>query len=185
MKQFLLTLVVLLAVCLGACSQNKKTKEVNKMEKMTLVAFFSATGVTKGVAQKIAAATNGDLYEIQPAQPYTEADLDWTNKQSRSSVEMKDLSSRPAITGKVDNIASYDIVYIGFPIWWYTAPTIINTFIEGNNLKGKTVVPFATSGGSNITKACQDLKKAYPDINWKQGRLLNSPSASDIEKFVK
>lgn len=177
--------MALLAISLGACSQNNKQKEVNKMERKTLVAFFSASGVTKGVAQKIAHATRGELYQIQPSQPYTDADLDWTNKQSRSTLEMKDRSSRPSITGKVNDVAQYDIVYLGFPIWWYTAPTIVNTFIESNHLEGKTIVPFATSGGSSISKACQDLKKAYPNIKWREGSLLNSPSPADIEKFVK
>lgn len=177
--------MALLAISLGACSQNNKQKEVNKMERKTLVAFFSASGVTKGVAQKIAHATGGNLYQIQPSQPYTDADLDWTNKQSRSTLEMKDRSSRPSITGKVNDVAQYDIVYLGFPIWWYTAPTIVNTFIESNHLEGKTVVPFATSGGSSISKACQDLKKAYPNIKWREGSLLNNPSTADIEKFVK
>ena len=151
----------------------------------TLVAYFSATGVTKGAAEKLAEVTGGDLYEIQPEVPYTDADLDWQDKQSRSSVEMADLSSRPAIKGKVENLNDYDIVFIGFPIWWYTAPTIINTFIEANDLKGKTVVPFCTSGGSSIKKSAEDLKKAYPDLNWKEGKLLNRISKEELETWVK
>ena len=151
----------------------------------TLVAYFSATGVTKGAAEKLAEVTGGDLYEIQPEVPYTDADLDWQDKQSRSSVEMADLSSRPAIKGKVENLDDYDTVFIGFPVWWYTAPTIINTFIEANDLKGKTVVPFCTSGGSSIKKSAEDLKKAYPDLNWKEGKLLNRISKEDLETWVK
>lgn len=185
MKRFLLAMATLLTISMGACSQNNKAKETTKMEKKTLVAFFSATGTTKGVAQMIANATGGDLYQIEPEEPYTSADLDWTNKRSRSSVEMQNLSSRPKIKGTVQHINDYDIIYMGFPIWWYTAPTIINTFIESNDLKGKTLIPFATSGGSDISKACKDLKKSYPDLNWKEGRLLNRPSKSDIEDFIK
>ena len=151
----------------------------------TLVAYFSATGVTKGAAEKLAEVTGGDLYEIQPEVPYTDADLDWQDKQSRSSVEMADLSSRPAIKGKVENLNDYDTVFIGFPVWWYTAPTIINTFIEANDLKGKTVIPFCTSGGSSIKKSAEDLKKAYPDLNWKEGRLLNRVSKEELESWVK
>lgn len=151
----------------------------------TLVAYFSATGVTKGAAEKLAEVTGGDLYEIQPEVPYTDADLDWQDKQSRSSVEMADLSSRPAIKGKVENLDDYDTVFIGFPVWWYTAPTIINTFIEANDLKGKTVIPFCTSGGSSIKKSAEDLKKAYPDLNWKEGKLLNRIPKEDLETWVK
>lgn len=150
-----------------------------------LVTYFSASGVTRNAAKQVADIIGADLYEITPETLYTNADLDWTNKQSRSSVEMKDLSSRPAIKGTVNNLSQYDTVYIGFPIWWYTAPTIINTFIEANDLKGKTVVPFATSGGSTIEKSCEDLKKTYPDLKWKQGKLLNSIDRAEIEAWAK
>lgn len=115
-----------------------------------LVAYFSASGTTAKVAKELASAIGADLHEIQPAQPYTSADLDWTNKQSRSTVEMNDRSFRPAVANKVQNMEQYDTVYIGFPIWWYTAPTIINTFLEQYDFTGKTVVPFATSGGSGM-----------------------------------
>ena len=125
-----------------------------------------------------------DLYEIKPEQPYTDADLDWQNKQSRSSVEMQDKHSRPAISGKLQNMNEYNVVYVGFPIWWYTAPTIINTFLETYDFKGKTVIPFATSGGSSIQKACADLEAAYPEINWKEGKLLNNISKGDLQKWV-
>ena len=155
--------------------------EVNKV----LVAYFSASGVTKGVAQQLAEVTGGTLHEIKPAQPYTDADLDWRNKQSRSSVEMQDKSSRPAITDKLKNMQNYNIIYVGFPIWWYTCPTIINTFMEAYDFKGKTIIPFATSGGSSIKKACEDLKAAYPDVNWKEGKLLNRASKKELEDWVK
>ena len=170
-----------MAFCLCACAQKQEKKEMKK----TLVAYFSASGVTEGVAKQLAEVTNGDLHKIQPEQPYTDADLDWRNKQSRSSVEMQDKNSRPAITNKLTNMQDYDVVYVGFPIWWYTAPTIINTFMEAYDFKGKTVIPFATSGGSSIKKACEDLKAAYPDVNWKEGKLLNRVSKQELETWVK
>lgn len=184
---FVLTLVVLsLNISAQNCCESNNSSQTKKDQKMkTLVAYFSASGVTKGVAQQLAEATGGDLHEIQPEKPYTEADLDWRDKKSRSTLEMKDLSSRPAITGKINNMADYDVVYVGFPIWWYTAPTIVNTFLESYDFTGKTVIPFATSGGSSIKKACKDLKEAYPTINWKEGKLLNRPTKAEIEKWVK
>ena len=182
MKKILMMMAALLTISLSACSQANKTKE-NKDLKV-LVAYFSATGVTKGVAQQLAEVAGADLHEIKPSQPYTDADLDWRNKQSRSSVEMQDKSSRPAITAKLQNMKDYDVVYVGFPIWWYTCPTIINTFMEAYDFQGKTVIPFATSGGSSIKRACKDLKAAYPNINWKEGKLLNHASKDDMKKWV-
>ena len=182
MKKIVLAMAALLAISLSACSQGEKTKESKQMK--VLVAYFSASGVTEGVAKQLAEVTGGDLHKIQPEQPYTEADLDWRDKQSRSTIEMQDKNSRPAITNKLTNMQDYDEVYIGFPIWWYTAPTIINTFMESYDFKGKTVIPFATSGGSDIKKACKDLKAAYPDINWKEGKLLNRASKDELKKWV-
>ena len=153
--------------------------------KKVLVAYFSASGVTKGVAQQLAEVAGADLHEISPTVPYTEADLDWRDKQSRSTLEMQDKSSRPAITAKLKNMKDYDVIYVGFPIWWYTCPTIINTFMESYDMKGKTVIPFATSGGSTITKACDDLRAAYPDVNWKEGKLLNRVKKEDLADWVK
>ena len=181
MKKLVLMLTALLTISLSACSQSNK-KENKEMK--VLVAYFSASGVTKGVTQQLAEVAGADLHEIKPAQPYTDADLDWRNKQSRSSVEMKDKSSRPAITDKLQNMKDYDVVYVGFPIWWYTCPTIVNTFMEAYNFQGKTVIPFATSGGSSIKKACEDLKTTYPNINWKEGKLLNHASKCDLQKWV-
>ena len=181
MKKLVLMLTALLTISLSACSQSNK-KENKEMK--VLVAYFSASGVTKGVAQQLAEVADADLHEIKPAQPYTDADLDWRNKQSRSSVEMKDKSSRPAITDKLQNMKDYDVVYVGFPIWWYTCPTIVNTFMEAYNFQDKTVIPFATSGGSSIKKACEDLKTTYPNINWKEGKLLNHASKCDLQKWV-
>lgn len=123
-----------------------------------LVAYFSASGVTKAAAEKLAKATGADLFEIKPAVPYTHADLDWKNKLSRSSIEMSDHNSRPEIAEKLDSMADYDTVFIGYPIWWYVAPTIVNTFMESYDFSGKTIVPFATSGGSGIDKSVSELK---------------------------
>ena len=176
-------MAALLAISLSACSQGNEQKESKQMK--TLVAYFSATGITKGVAQQLAEVTGGTLHEIKPEQLYTDADLDWRDKQSRSSVEMEDKTSRPAITDKLPNMQDYDVVYVGFPIWWYTCPTIINTFMEAYDFTGKTVIPFATSGGSSIKKACEDLKAAYPNVNWKEGKLLNGTSKKDLETWVK
>ncbi len=181
MKKALFTLMCVLG--LASCAQAQKQKE-EKAAKV-LVTYFSATGTTKAVAEKMAKASGADLFEIEPAQIYTDADLDWRNKQSRSSVEMKDKSSRPALKKKCDNISQYDVVYIGFPIWWNTAPRIINTFIESHNLKGKTVIFFATSGGNDVTGAEKNFRAAYPELNWQKGRLLNSPSDKEIKDFMK
>jgi len=163
--------------------EQEQTQNENTMK--ALVTYFSASGVTRNAAKQVADIIGADLFEITPETLYTEADLDWQNKQSRSSVEMADKTSRPALKdgGKVD-LANYDVVYVGFPIWWYTAPTIINTFIEANNFTGKTIVPFATSGGSNIKKACEDLQTAYPNYKFGEGKLLNSIDKADIEKWA-
>ena len=115
-----------------------------------LIAYFSASGVTKKLAATLAEATGGDLFEIVPAEPYTKSDLNWMNPKSRSSVEMKDRSSRPAIASKIDNMSSYDAVFVGFPVWWYREPSIIDTFAEEYDFNGKTIIPFATSGSSGI-----------------------------------
>ena len=120
-----------------------------------LVAYFSATGTTAGAAKRLADAVKGDLFEIKPAAPYTASDLDWTDKHSRSTLEMKDPNSRPEVSSHVDNMDQYDTVFVGFPIWWYVAPTIINTFLEAYDFSGKTVIPFATSGGSGMGKTLE------------------------------
>lgn len=131
-----------------------------------LVSYFSASGVTKRVAEKIAKAINGDLFEIEPTQKYTSEDLDWTNKQSRSSIEMEDKTFRPQILNKVLNITEYNTVVLGFPVWWYTAPRIINTFIEENNLEGKDIYIFVTSGSSGSEGSFRDLKNTYKNLNF-------------------
>ncbi|MCQ4635235.1 flavodoxin [Anaerovorax odorimutans] len=140
-----------------------------------LVAYFSCSGVTGKVAEKLAEAAGADLYEIKPQLPYTAADLDWMDKKSRSTVEMNDPSSRPAILDSVQGMDSYDVVFVGFPIWWYTAPTIINTFLESYDFSSKTIVPFATSGGSGITGCGKKLQPSCsPQTKWREGKLWNS-----------
>ncbi len=151
-----------------------------------LISYFSASGVTKSVAEKISSIVNGTLFEIEPVNKYTSDDLDWTNKQSRSSIEMNDKSSRPEVKDKVSNIDDYDTILIGFPVWWYTAPTIINTFIEENNLENKNVYIFVTSGGSGVDGSFNDLKSAYSNINFVSGkRLSSSVSLNDITSWIK
>ena len=178
MRQFLLSVMALTLFGLSACSQNKNKEELkmnDKETKKTLIVYFSATGTTAEAAKRLAKTANADLYEIQPEKPYTDADLNWNDEKSRSSVEMNDPKSRPAIKGKLENAAQYDTIYVGFPIRWYTAPTIINTFVEQTDLKGKTLITFATSGGSTVAKASRDLKAAYPELRWKEGGLAKWP----------
>ena len=143
-----------------------------------IVAYFSASHKTKNVAEKIANVIDADIFEIEPKEKYTSADLNWNDKNSRSSIEMNDKNYRPEIVSALD-VTDYDEIIIGFPVWWYTAPTIINTFIEESNLKGKTVIPFCTSGGSGIGACEDDLKNTYPDINWKKGLKLSTSTSDD------
>lgn len=151
----------------------------------TLVAYFSASGVTKAVAETIAEVSGSDIYEIKPETPYTQADLDWRNKNSRSSVEMQNPYSRPAISGKADNIEQYDRIFVGFPIWWYVAPTIINTFLESYDFSGKTIILFATSGGSGFGQTIEKLKDSVPSAKITEGRLLNGNlSEQDIKAWI-
>ncbi len=151
-----------------------------------LVAYFSASGTTAKVAETLAKAANADIYEIKPAVPYSRADLDWMNKKSRSSVEMSDKSSRPELADKSANIANYDTVLLGFPIWWYVAPTIINTFLESYDFSGKKIVLFATSGGSGFGKTVYGLKGSVSaDAQIIEGRILNGkPSESELKAWV-
>ncbi len=191
MKRLTTILSVAVAIALCACAGNKSQQDSqqsnteNMEKKTTLVAYFSATGTTKAAAEKLAQAVDADLHEIQPEQPYTDADLDWRNQQSRSSVEMKDKSSRPAIKNKVENMDQYTTVYIGYPIWWYIAPTIVNTFVEQYNLEGKTVIPFFTSGGSGAGETMKYLTPSAPKANWKEPINLTGKSKGEIEKLVK
>lgn len=154
-------------------------------KKKILVACFSCTGTTAAVARTLAEAADADLYEIVPIQPYTSADLNWHDSQSRTSIEMRDPSSRPAIAGTLPDMAQYDAIFIGFPVWWYIAPTIINTFLESADFSGKQLIPFATSGGSGIGNCEQNLRKAYPMLHWLPGRLWNNhPSREALAAWV-
>ncbi|MDO4547923.1 MAG: flavodoxin [Clostridia bacterium] len=153
--------------------------------KKTLVAYFSCSGVTRAAANMLAQAANADLYEIKPEKPYTQVDLDWTDKKSRSTIEMKDMSFRPAIAGKLDNMSDYDVVFVGFPIWWYVAPTIINTFLESYDFSGKTVIPFATSGGSGLGKTEEHLRPSCSkETIWKPGKLINRADKKSLAEWV-
>jgi len=151
-----------------------------------LVAYFSASGITAKVAKILAEAADASLYEIKPIKPYSQGDLDWQDNNSRSTLEMNDKSSRPAITDKNANIEAYDVVFIGFPIWWYTAPTIINTFLESYDFGGKTIVVFATSGSSGFGKTVDNLKKSLSASTViKEGKILNgTQSKIDLAGWV-
>ena len=180
MKKYLL--FALTALALISCNEAAK-KDGNK-DKSIVVAYFSATGTTQGVAELLAQAAEADVLPIEPQTPYSDADLDWRDSTSRSSVEMKDPSSRPAITTAADAVADYNTVFVGFPIWWYTAPTIVNTFFETVDLKDKAIYLFATSGGSNIDKAVEDLRAAYPDLDIREGRTLNDITFEDLSQWM-
>jgi len=149
-----------------------------------LVAYFSASGVTEKAAQRLAKAIGADIFEIKPVQPYTREDLDWTNKNSRSTVEMNDRSSRPAIAEKLENMSDYDEIFIGFPIWWYVAPRIIDAFVESYDFSGKTLIPFATSGSSGMGKTLDVLKEVCPNANWKEGKLVNGMSDAALADWA-
>lgn len=151
-----------------------------------LVAYFSASGVTKNAAEKLAKAANADLFEIKPVRPYTDADLNWMDKKSRSTIEMNDLSSRPEIAKKCENMGSYDVVFVGFPIWWYVEPRIIDTFLESYDFSGKRVIPFATSGGSGLGKTAENFKKILgANVTVKDGKLLTRASETDVSDWAK
>ena len=159
---------------IGGCRMSKK-----------LVAYFSASGVTRSVAQCLAKEVGADLFEIKPAVPYTDAHLDWTNKQSRSSVEMSDPASCPEIAQRLSNMEEYDTVFIGFPIWWYVAPTIMNTFLESYDFSGKTIVPFATSGGSGLGKTLEILKPlCSKKATWLPGKMFNRVTEKERKEWL-
>lgn len=155
------------------------------MAKNVLVAVFSASGVTKSVGEAVARAAGADFFEIVPKQPYTTADLDWMNKKSRSSIEMNDPSTRPGINGKVADMASYDTVIVGFPIWWGVAPRIIDTFLESYDFSGKKIIPFCTSGGSGVGRSDTALHKDVSgDVQWARGRQINRPNEAEIRRWL-
>jgi len=181
-------LSTIMVACLALCAQagvhvQNNEGDMNNNSK-TLVAYFSATGTTMEAASRLAQAANADLHEIVPEKQYTAADLNWNDKSSRSSVEMADKSSRPAIASRVENMEQYDTVFVGFPIWWYIAPTIINTFLEQYDLAGKTIIPFFTSGGSGAGETLKYLKPSAPDAHWLNPKNLNYMSQSEMKAWV-
>jgi len=180
--KILLSIICITLLTIGAAAQNKKT--MNSTNSPQVVVYFSATGTTEAVAKQIAAEAGAELLAITPAQTYTSADLDWRYSKSRSSVEMNDDKSRPAIKA-IKDLSKYNTIYLGYPIWWDLAPRVVNTFIEAAKLEGKTVIPFATSGSSSITNSVRVLKQTYPNIKWQDGKLMNRATKADIKAFVK
>lgn len=183
MNKLILTLAAIMTLGFVACAQNNEKNHMQNKKK-ALVVYFSATGATAQKAKMIAEVTKGDLHEIVPSKPYSSADLDWNNGQSRSSVEMNDSNARPELPKTDIDMSAYNCIFIGYPIWWNQAPRIINTFIESYNLKGKKLIPFATSGGSGINNSVRELKNTYTDLEWDNGRLLNSANSSAIQDWV-
>ncbi len=154
--------------------------------KKILVSYFSASGSTKRVAKKIADLVDADMFEIEPLEKYTDKDLDWTDRESRSTIEMKNRKYRPPVLNKLENAEDYDSIVLGFPVWWYTAPTVVNTFIEENNLSGKDAYVFVTSGATGVEGSLKDLKKTYPDINFISGKRFNgSFPKSEVLDWIK
>ena len=182
----------LLIFCLSACaSENTSNNEANTTTQNTtntqettnnnkiLVAYFSCTGNTENVAKQIATVTNGDLYTIEPTQPYTDADLRYNDNTTRATKEQHDTTIRPAINKTLDNINQYDVIFIGYPIWWDQAPRVINTFLESYDFSGKTIIPFCTSGGSGIENSVNQLKSTYNNITILDGQRFNSNVSQD------
>jgi len=187
LKIFITTLIVVFIGTIFMFKNNNggEVMAETKSNKKVLVAYFSASGVTAKVADRLSKAIGADLFEIKPAEPYTSADLDWTNKKSRSSVEMADKSSRPAIANKVADMNQYDVVFVGFPIWWYREPSIIDTFMESYDFSGKQVVPFATSGGSGMGDSGSIMQKLAPKAKVDSGKRFSSGvSEADLKAWA-
>lgn len=182
MKKILSLIVMSLTFLTGF---NARAEENNMTDKQVLVAYFSATGTTKEVAEKLAQSINADLFEIIPEQRYTAADLNWRNDKSRSSLEMADRASRPAIASKVEDMSKYKVVFVGFPIWWYREPSIIDTFMESYDFAGKTVVPFATSGTSGMGDSGKNMQVLAPSAKVYDGeRFPADVSADELKKWA-
>ena len=188
MKTIQRLLFTFIASCLAlsAVASDNAQSQFNDMNNNSkkLVAYFSATGTTMEAATLLAKVADAQLHEIVPETRYTPADLNWRDKNSRSSIEMKDKSSRPAIANRVENMSQYDTIFVGFPIWWYVAPTIINTFLEQYDLTGKTIVPFFTSGGSGAGETLKYLKPSAPNANWVEPKNLNYANEGDIKRWL-
>ena len=161
----------------GTDMENTDNQDVQNHK--ALVAYFSATGTTKGVAEHIANGLNADIYEIVPEEAYTDADLDYNDNNSRTTIEMNDPDARPAISGSVENMEQYDIIFVGYPIWWGEAPRIVSTFMESYDFSGKTIVPFCTSGGSGIGSSASNLERLTSGATWLDGRRLNGSDSQD------
>ena len=173
MKQIIFIFMSLLCFSCSSKAQNQTADTNVQSDKKILVAYFSCTGTTEKAADAIAKTVGGKLYQITPATAYTSADLDWNNKSSRSSIEMTTENSRPELGGEALNLKDYDVIFLGYPIWWNLCPRPVNTFLEKYDFSGKTVISFATSGGSSIANSVKQLKKLYPKIVWGESQLLN------------
>ncbi len=188
MKRLLYSAVALAAAgsSLQSCANKKPAdnQQVLPENAKAIVCYFSATGTTERAAQRIAALTGAATHQIAPAEPYSAADLDWRDSLSRCYVEMHNPQSRPALKDSVTDMSEYSVVFIGYPNWWNTHPTIINTFIESNNLQGKTIVPFMTSGGSTISNSEKELRQAYPSLKFADGLLMNDVSDEEIKSWI-
>ncbi len=184
MCRILFACLTVIGMTVTAHAQQKQNMNSIVSDQRILVVYFSATGTTAAVAEKVAAVTGGKLHALVPAQPYTRSDLDWTNAQSRSSLEMNNPKARPALEGATGEVADYAVIFLGYPIWWDMAPRIVNTFLESQDLRGKVVIPFATSGSSGIANSAAVLKKTYPEIKWENGRLLNHATENTIREWI-
>ena len=183
----LITLIIACAMTMSVMAANddlNRNENMNNDGNKTLVAYFSATGTTMEAATRLAKAIHADLHEIVPETLYTPADLNWRDKSSRSTLEMQDKSSRPAVASKVENMAQYNTVFVGYPIWWYIAPTIINTFLEQYDFTGKTVIPFFTSGGSGAGETMKYLRPSAPGANWVDPKNLNYMSENEMKSWI-
>lgn len=186
--KFIISAVLMLTALASFASCTPKNLSENGSGKATepkiLVAYFSAQGHTKAVAEKITSVTGGDLFEITPVNIYTEEDLDGWNESARGTRESKDRSTRPEVKNRVENFEKYDTIYLGFPIWWFTAPTIVNTFLEQYDTSGKTIIPFATSGGSEYGDTEKDLRVSAPNAIFKPGKVLNGMNEQQIKNWI-
>lgn len=181
-----LLMILISVTSLCACNAKPGGTETSESDDTkSLVCYFSATGTTAAAAKRIAEIAGANIYEIVPEERYTDTDLDWRDSLSRSYVEMHDFSIRPALRDSATDLSGYSVVFIGYPNWWNTHPTIINTFIENNDLQGKIIVPFMTSGGSNIINSEQKLREQYPDLTFAEGLLMNNVTDDDVKKWVK
>lgn len=186
MKKILSVILALsLLSVLCSCSRQQQTEETSKAQKTSsIVIYFSCTGTTEQAAKKIAELSSSDIYKIEPAEPYTSDDLNYNNSDCRANVEQNDPDARPEIAGDLLDLSEYDTVFVGFPIWWYVAPTIINTFGESYDFSGKKIVPFATSGGSGMGNTNAELAPSFKGATLVEGKLVNRMSADELRAFA-